>query len=138
MTEQEPQDAEKRGAADGSNIYRAHAAQFASLADEFAEMSDKLARTFEEVKPIFTGSAAEEAKLAHESLASMPTGLQAMADRAQLIGQANAAMSFTYEELAASGDPDNPEALARYQEAVQWYGDLLGTERPEGDISPMS
>ena len=133
MTEQEPQEAEERSMADGSNIYPAQAARFASIADEFAEMSRELAVTFEEVKPAFTGAGAEQAELAHEALASMPTGLKAIADRAQLIGQANAAMSFAHEELMASDDPDNPEALARYQEAVQWYGDLLGTERPERD-----
>ncbi|HEX3783686.1 MAG TPA: hypothetical protein VHX38_28820 [Pseudonocardiaceae bacterium] len=61
-----------------------------------------------------------------------------LADQLRLAGQVHAAMSFAYEELMASGGPDNPEALVRYQEANRWYRELLTAVPPEGDISPLS
>ncbi len=121
------------------NIHQVHAAVFADLANDFATMSADLARTFFGVQPIFTGPGAEDARRAVDGLMSaMPRETQAMADRLRLAGQANAAMSFAYEELMATGGPDNSEALARYQKADRWHEELLNAERPEGDISPLS
>ncbi len=144
VTEAQPEPAEPPvpGADDAEhkpNIHQVQAATFADLADDFATMSADLTQTLSGVKPVFTGPGAEQAQRALEGLMSaMPRETQAMADRLRLTGQANAAMSFAYEDLMASGGPDNPEALARYQEADQWYGELVNAERPEGDIPPSS
>jgi hypothetical protein len=112
---------------------------FADLADGFATMSADLARPFDNAKPVFAGPAAEQAQRAHDAMAvSMPQHAKTLADQLRLAGQAHAAMSFAYQELVASGGPDNPEALTRYQEADRWYRELLTAEPPKGDISPLS
>jgi hypothetical protein len=135
----EPADHSADDAAEQPNVHQAHAAVFAGLAEGFADMAADVTRTFDQAKPVFTGPAAEQAQRAHDAMAvSMPGHTKTLADQLRLAGQAHAAMSFAYEELMASGGPDNPEALARYQEADRWYRELLTAEPPEGDISPLS
>ncbi len=137
-----PPEPAEQGADDAGqkpNIHQVQAAAFADLADDFATMSADLAQTLSGVKPVFTGPGAEQAQRAVEELMSaMPRETQTMADQLLLAGRAHAAMSFAYEELMASGGPDNPETLARYEEADRWYRELVNAERPEGDIPPMS
>ncbi len=124
------------GALEGTNIHQQQAAAFIKIADGYGRMAETLARAFGEARPVFAEPATEEVYDAVVS--SVPRQAKAIAERMRLTGQAAAAMSFAHEELMASGGPGNPEALARYQEASEWYGDLISAERPDGDASPLS
>lgn len=140
----EPHESAQCGANDRdvANVHQVEAARFTQLADAFAAMSADLTQAFDlansGVKPVFTGPGAEEAERVFNGLMSaIPREVQTTADRLLLVGEASAAMSFAHEELMASGGPDNPTALARYQEADRWYADLLNAGRPN-DTPPWS